>query len=51
MIKLILLGALYVGALVAFRKLGGLRAAADAITAWGQSSAAERRKKIESLFK
>ena len=41
----------YVGLLVGFRKLGGFRAAGDAITAWGRVTAAERRKKIESLFK
>ena len=51
MLKLILLAAVYLGALVAFRKLGGFRSAADAITSWGRSTAAERREKIESLFK
>lgn len=41
----------YVGVLVGFRKLGGFRAAGDAIAAWGRASAAERRQRIESLFK
>jgi len=41
----------YVGLLVGFRRLGGFRAAGDAIAAWGRGSAAERRKRIESLFK
>lgn len=51
MFKWILLIVGYAGVLVAFRKLGGFRAAGDAITAWGRGSAAEQRKKIESLFK
>jgi len=41
----------YLGLLVGFRRLGGFRAAGDAITAWGRVSAAERRKRIESFFK
>jgi hypothetical protein len=49
--KWLVLIAGYVGLLIGFRKLGGFRAAGDAITAWGRVTAAERRKKIESLFK
>lgn len=51
MVKWLILIAGYVGLLVGFRKLGGFRAAGDAIAAWGRSSAAEQRKKIEGLLK
>jgi hypothetical protein len=49
--KWLFLIALYVGVLVGFRKLGGFRAAGDAITAWGRGTASERKKQIESLFR
>ena len=47
MFKWILLLGGYLGLLVGFRRMGGFRAAGDAIAAWGRASAEAQRRKLE----
>jgi hypothetical protein len=39
MVELVVIGVLYVASLLAFRVLGGFRAASDAVKGWGSGQA------------